>query len=70
MADVIDVTDMVDFGNPDDECLPMTKCVCGHTWEMWGGFMISIYKNNASECPNCHRKLYFRQAIRVYQIEE
>jgi len=70
MDGVYNVTDKVDFGNPDDEYLPMKKCVCGHTWDEWGGFTISIYADNASECPNCHRKFYFRQSIRVYQVGE
>lgn len=70
MESLYDVTDKVDFGNPDDEFLPMTKCVCGHKWDMWGGFTISIYRDSASECPKCNRKFYFRQSIRVYQVED
>ena len=66
--DDIDVTDKVDFGNPDDESLPVTRCVCGHTWPMWDHH-ISIYDdvNWMNPCPKCGRRLYFRQSIRVYE---
>ena len=40
----IDVTDQVDFGNPDDECLPLHKYVCGHEFEGWS-MIISIYED-------------------------
>lgn len=64
----LDVTSLVDFDNPDDEFLPMTACVCGANFPVWE-FNISIYDDDsASECPKCHRKFYFRQSIRVYQV--
>jgi hypothetical protein len=68
MCDDIDVTDLVYFGNPDDDILPITKCVCGEVFDMWD-FIISIYLDDAYECPNCRRRLYFSQSIRVYEVK-
>jgi predicted SprT family Zn-dependent metalloprotease len=65
----IDVTDLVSFGNNDDEVLPLTKCVCGKEFESWRK-IISIYREHAGECSNCHRKLYFKNRIRIYEIND
>ena len=62
-----DITTQVDFDNPDDELLPLTKCVCGQKFESWE-FTISIYDKNPTTCPSCKRGLFFRQAIRVYEV--
>lgn len=64
-----DVTSEVQFGNNDDEHLPLTKCICGETFELWG-FMIGVYKDDPDECPECGRKYYFSNSIVIYQIEE
>jgi hypothetical protein len=63
-----DVTKLVEFdsGQIDGECLPLAKCVCGKRFHDWG-FILSIYEDNATECPECHRRLYFRSTIRVYE---
>jgi DNA-directed RNA polymerase subunit RPC12/RpoP len=67
----IDVTKKVNFGWIDDESLPITKCICGHEFEMWcGDLTISIYKDDPTECPNCGAKLYFSNEIRIYQVIE
>ncbi|GAH10675.1 unnamed protein product [marine sediment metagenome] len=63
----IDVTDKVDFQGNDDECLPITKCVCGEKFEPWR-FMISIYKDDPYACPACGRRLFFSMGIRVYEV--
>lgn len=63
----IDVTDKIDFNNNDDECLPLTKCVCGAEFQAWS-FIISIYPNTAYACPACGRKLFFRLSIRVFEV--
>jgi DNA-directed RNA polymerase subunit RPC12/RpoP len=63
-----DVTFLVDFESNDDECLPITKCVCGETFPAWD-FIISIYPENAYECPKCNRKLFFSNSIRIYEVE-
>ncbi len=65
----VDVTDQVDFQNPDDELLPITKCVCGHKFNPWV-FNISIYEDMPHVCPECGRGLIFKQAIRVYEVQE
>jgi hypothetical protein len=66
---IADVTNQVEFDNPDDECLPITQCVCGEKFQRWD-FIISIYDNITSVCPKCGAKLYFRNAIRIYQVLE
>ena len=66
----IDVTDQVSFDNPDDECLPITKCVCGAKFRAWSEFNISIYSDDPYPCPKCGRKLYFRNSIRVMEVKE
>jgi DNA-directed RNA polymerase subunit RPC12/RpoP len=65
----IDVTKQVKFGNNDDECLPITKCICGQKFDVWD-FIISIYKDDPTVCPNCGIKLYFSNETRVYQVIE
>jgi DNA-directed RNA polymerase subunit RPC12/RpoP len=62
-----DVTDKVDFNNPDDEYLPLTRCVCGATFPSWDQ-VLSIYPEHPWECPACGAKLVFRNAVRVFQV--
>ena len=64
-----DVTAQVDFGNPDDECLPITSCVCGAKFPVWSE-ILSIYKDDPWECPKCGAGLYFGNRVRVYQVVE
>lgn len=61
----IDVTKQVEFGTPDDELLPLTRCVCGQDFHLWDQ-SLSIYKDDCWQCPQCGRKLYFRNGIKVY----
>ena len=63
-----DVTDLVSFKRPDDEILPLTKCVCGHTFDPWTECLNLERDDLAWECPNCRRRLYWRQEIRVVEI--
>lgn len=63
----IDVTDQVDTGPVDDECMSLCKCVCGAKFEYWT-MIISIYENDPTECPHCKRKLFFSHSVRVYQV--
>ncbi len=65
----IDVTDKVDFGAIDDECLPLIQCVCGEKFAHWA-LILSIYPDDATKCPSCNRQLYFRSSVRVYQVNE
>ena len=65
----IDVTDLVEFSNNDDECLPIRRCVCGHEFPAWK-FIISIYSDDPYRCPNCDIGLYFSARIVVFQKGE
>ena len=65
----IDVTDSVEFEWNDDECLPITKCVCGAKFAAWE-HIISIYEEDPYKCPKCGVGLYFRPMIRVYKLVE
>ncbi len=62
-----DVTDKVDFQNPDDEALPLTRCVCGTTFPVWSE-IVSIYQDRPWVCPTCSVKLVFANAVRVYRV--
>lgn len=66
---VFDVTKEVDFGNSDDEALPITKCVCGKEFTTWD-FHISIYESDPTPCPECGRKFYFSNSIHVYEVKD
>ena len=63
-----DVTDKVETGEVDDECMPVKKCVCGATFPNWNQ-LLSIYPDDPWECPHCHAKLYFRCRVIVFKIE-
>lgn len=65
----IDVTAQVRFGANDDESLPLSQCVCGAKFGHWD-FSLSIYRETAYECPACHRKLYFRNRISVFEVRD
>ena len=64
----IDITDKVEIGMIDDECLEIKKCACGKAPDMW----ISIYDEDGylTECSYCKRKMYFRNVITVYEVIE
>lgn len=64
-----DVTALVDFENNDDECLPITKCVCGAKFPSWDR-TISVYRDWANPCSECGRKLYFSFRITVFEVTE
>jgi DNA-directed RNA polymerase subunit RPC12/RpoP len=64
-----DITSQVKFGENDGECLPMTKCICGKEFDWWD-FILSIYRDMASSCPSCKRKMYFRNRITIYEAIE
>jgi hypothetical protein len=63
----IDVTSDVCFGNPDDESLPLLKCICGKKFEAWKE-IVSIYPEHPWQCDECGTQLYFRQAIQVFRV--
>ena len=64
-----DVTSQMDFDNPDDELLPITRCICGKEYGYWE-FSISVYQENPYECDECSRKFYFRNSITIYEVLE
>lgn len=65
----IDVTRQISYGDVDGEDMPITKCVCGANFELWGE-IVGVYKDRPWICPHCGAKLYFVPANRVMQIVE
>ena len=65
------VTDLVDFDNPDGEALPLIQCVCGERFTLWD-FYLSVYDEGAllKSCPKCGAKLFFRNEIQIFQVVE
>jgi hypothetical protein len=63
-----DVTGHVMFATPDDEGLPLTRCICGETWNPWSGPVLSVYADSPTECERCHRRFYFRNNVRVFEV--
>jgi len=64
-----DVTEQLKFANPDDEVLPIIRCICGKVFDYWK-FYISIYEDTPHACPNCGRSYFFRNDIRIYLVED
>jgi hypothetical protein len=65
----MDVTSRVAYELPDDEMLPITKCVCGKEIDLWHK-TLSIYPDNIHPMECCGAKLYWVPALRVMQIKE
>jgi len=63
-----DVTDSFDF-DLDGEFLAISKCVCGQEFDYWD-FIINIKKNFPRFCPKCGGKFYFKQIIKIYEVED
>lgn len=66
---VKDVTRKVAFGWPDDESLPITKCVCGAKFEPWQQ-TIGVYNDFVTPMPCCGRKLVFTIKTKVHEVTE
>ena len=64
-----EVTADIEFDNPDDEYLPLRRCVCGKEWGIWKR-AISVYPDMAQPCPQCGRKLIFQNEVHVYEVTE
>jgi hypothetical protein len=66
----INVTKDVDWELPDDEYLPITRCVCGAKYTPWD-FTISIYpfEDSAGKCRACGAMFHFVNSITVFQIK-
>jgi hypothetical protein len=69
MCRKLDVTEKVEFDWNDNECLPLTKCVCGAEFKLWT-FIISIYEDDPYYCPECKRGLFWTTRIKVYEVLE
>lgn len=67
MTKFVDVSNQMDWNLPDDEFLPVTKCVCGTKFPVWS-FSVSIYDDNPKTCPICGRKFFFSNSIRIYEV--
>lgn len=65
---ITDVTGKVNFDFNDGDSLPITKCVCGYPFKSWT-FILSNDKDDPNECPHCQRKLFFKNEIKVYEVE-
>jgi hypothetical protein len=63
-----DVTKLVKYTWNEGESLAIIKCVCGKEFEQWGEFSIGIEREYADECPNCHRKLYWKSQTQIYEV--
>jgi hypothetical protein len=64
---LIDVTDQMDYGNSDDESLPILKCACGAKFGNWEHF-IGIYKDSPTICPKCGRGFIFTGTITILEV--
>ena len=70
LSGVKDVTAEVQTGEIDGESLPVTRCLCGMEWHAWEGPILSVYGDDPYECPECHVKLFFSNAVTVYALAE
>lgn len=68
MADK-DITAEVSFWDNDGEALPLTHCACGANFPAWD-FILGPYTGMARQCPQCKRRMYFRNDIRVFEVDE
>lgn len=65
---ILDVSNDFEIGSVDDESLPVTRCACGCEFKGWSDYVLSIYEDTPHECPKCHRKFFFRNSIRIYEV--
>ena len=61
-----DITNQCEFGENDDEFLPLLKCACGKRFYPWST-ILSIYEQNPFQCT-CGRKLLFQNEVKIYEI--
>ena len=64
-----DITEHIMYDWSDGEALPILRCICGQTFAYWEHY-ISIYRDNATECPSCGRRLYWQPSITIYEVVE
>jgi hypothetical protein len=65
----LDVTEQVAFDNPDDEMLPLKKCVGGAAYGSWS-VTLSVYSDDPTTMPCCGRRLWFCNGVRVYEQKD
>ena len=63
-----DVTELMLFGDIDNEYLPIDKCACGAEFGYWE-FLLNVYKDTPRACWHCGRRFYFRNKITIYEVE-
>ena len=71
MAIVIkDVTKQVNLGDVDGEWCPITKCMCGKTFD-YGTELLNVDADDKLtwKCPHCGIRLYFTNIIKVTSVE-
>ena len=64
-----DVTNQTEADFPDEEIMPLRKCICGKLYESWAQ-VISIYPDHITPMPCCGAKLYWVPAWKVMQVDE
>jgi hypothetical protein len=63
-----DITKDCEYYDNDGDCLPLLKCACGETFDAWD-FILSTERDRPHAC-RCGRRLYFTNAITIYEILE
>ncbi len=56
------------YANPDDEMLPITKCLCGATFKAWE-MNVSVYRDDPTTMPCCGRRVYWSQQITLHVLD-
>ena len=65
-----DIAHLFEFEGPYGcDILPITKCICGKTFQR-DEFTINVGRENLSQCPACHRRLYFIDEVRIFEVVE
>lgn len=62
-----DVSALCAWANPDDELLPLTRCVCGVLFSAWD-VNLSVYRDDPVEMLCCGRRLYFSNTVHVFEV--
>jgi hypothetical protein len=63
----VDVSDLVQLGDPDGELVPVQACACGFRPPYWG-FYLSVYSDKPTACGACGRRFYVSIGVRVYEV--
>ena len=63
----LDVTSLVVAEEPDGDCLPLIKCLCGTEFKPWD-FVISYDIDDSPRCHVCRRRFVFNLQILIYEV--